>query len=117
MKLRILAVFIVILCLVALTRVASADSTVIFKNDSGRTLHIYYASASNGTTIDCGSLTYGGVFSPVSTWSYSVGPNRWGWVRFQLDTQSAGCASNNNNKFETRIAGSAESRSETVSVQ
>ncbi|HEY9401998.1 MAG TPA: hypothetical protein VIQ24_04855 [Pyrinomonadaceae bacterium] len=116
MKLRILAIFIVVLCLVLLAREASADSNVTFKNDSGRTLHIYYASASNGTTIDCGSLTYGGVFNPSATWSYSVGPNRWGWVRFQLDTQNAGCSSNNN-KFETRIAGSAESRSETVSVQ
>ena len=116
MKLRILTALIVVVCLASLARVASADSNVTFKNDSGRTLHVYYASAPNGTTIDCGGLSYGGAFSPGATWSYSVGPNRWGWVRFQLDTKNAGCSSNNN-KFETRIAGSAESRSETVSVQ
>lgn len=116
MKLRILATLIVVLCLACLARVASADSKVTFKNDSGRTLHIYYASAPNGTTIDCDGLAYGGAFRPGAAWSYSVGPNKWGWVRFQLDTQSAGCSSDNN-KFETRIAGSAESRSETVSVR
>lgn len=116
MKTRILTALIVALCLVSLSRVASADSNVTFKNDSGRTLHIYYASAPNGTAIDCGGFTYGGAFSPGASWSYSVGPGRWGWVRFQLDTESAGCSSAKN-KFETRIVGSAESRSESVSVQ
>jgi hypothetical protein len=116
LKLRIIAVLVAVLCLASAARVALADSNVTFKNDSGRTLHIYYASAPTGTTIDCSSLTYGGSFSPGAIWSYSVGPNKWGWVRFQLDTQNAGCSSNNN-KFETRIAGSAESRSETVSLQ
>jgi hypothetical protein len=115
-KLRIFAVLVVAACLASLARVAAADSNVTFKNDSGRTLHIYYASAPNGTAIDCGGFTYGGEFSPRATWSYSVGPNRWGWVRFQLDTRNAGCSSSNN-KFETRIAGSAENRSETVSVE
>jgi hypothetical protein len=100
----------------AFGRAAYADSNVTFKNDSGRTLHIYYASAPNGTTINCESLSYGGTFAPGATWSYSVGANRWGWVRFQENTQNNGCSSHNN-KSETRIAGSAESRSETVSVQ
>lgn len=116
MRGKISAALLASLCLLAFAKASLADSNVSFKNDSGRMLYIYYASAPNGTTIDCSALTYGGSFGPGGTWSYSVGANRWGWVRFQLDTQNAGCSSNNN-KFETRIAGSADSRSETVSVQ
>lgn len=115
MRLRLAILLVIALCLLMVAQVSFADSTVTFKNDSGQSLHIYYASASIGTPINCGSLSYGGVFSPGATWSYSVGPNRWGWVRFQEDTQNTGCSSHNN-KFETRIAGSADNRSETVSV-
>ena len=116
MKSRILVLALLAISCMAYGRAAHADSNITFKNDSGRTLHIYYASAPNGTTINCESLSYGGTFGPGATWSYSVGASRWGWVRFQEDTRNNGCSSNNN-KFETRIAGSAENKSETVSVQ
>lgn len=116
MKSRSLVLALLAIACMAYGRAVYADSNITFKNDSGRTLHIYYASAPNGTTINCENLSYGGTFSPGASWSYAVGANRWGWVRFQEDTQNRGCSSHNN-KFETRIAGSAESRSENVSIQ
>jgi hypothetical protein len=116
MKMNLLLAMLLLLCCLFLSRTSRADSNVTFKNDSSRTLHIYYVSAPNGTTIACESLTYGGSFSPGAAWSYSVGAEQWGWVRFQENTQGNGCFSNNN-KFETRIAGSAGNRTEIVSVQ
>ena len=116
MKTKALVRALVTMCCLAFCQVSHADSNITFRNDSGRTLYIYYASAPNGTTINCESLSYGGTLGAGATWSYSVGPNRWGWVRFQENTKNNGCSSNNN-KFETRIAGSTENKSETVSVQ
>jgi hypothetical protein len=116
MRRTILALSAVMLLFIVVTRHSFADSNMTFRNDSGRTLHLYYASAPNGATINCVNLSYGGSFAPGAMWSYSVGANRWGWVRFQEDTWNAGCSSSNN-KFETRIAGSSEGKSETISVK
>lgn len=94
---------------------AIADSSVTYENRSGRTLYIYYATAQNGVTIDCSSMSAGGAIAPGSSWSISVPGGKWGWVKFQENTETAGCGLSNN-KFESKITGYADSRSETVNI-
>jgi hypothetical protein len=93
-----------------------AGSNVTFRNDSGKTLYVYHGSARNGATLECANLTYGGSLAAGARWSYSVGADSWGWVRFLEEAHNADC-SRDAIKFETRIAGSSERKAETISVR
>lgn len=101
--------------LLTLAALAYADSTVTYVNSSGKPLYIYYATAPNNVTIDCKSLNSAGTIASGNSWSFTVPGGRWGWVRFQESTEGAGCPSHVN-KFDSKVTGYQETRSETVYI-
>jgi hypothetical protein len=88
-------------------RQSAGVDKVIFKNESGKTLHIYFVFKTIGLSNDCVELKYDGSIGPGDVRPYDVPGGSIGWFRFQEDQRDAGCASYNN-KFETWITGSSK---------
>jgi hypothetical protein len=101
--------------LLVVASAALADTNINYVNRSGRTLYVYYATAPNNVTIACSNMTYGGELQPGGSWAITVPGGKWGWAKFQLDTSTQGCGISNN-KFESKITGYNDARSETVNV-
>jgi hypothetical protein len=106
---------IMVICFIVGVANAVAATSVTYVNGSGRTLYVYHLTTPNGATQDCKAMAYDGALQAGGSWSISVPGGQMGWVKFQLDTQSGGCGLGNN-KFDSKVPGSSDSKSETVQI-
>lgn len=83
-------------------------TTVVFQNNSNKTLYAYHALGDMWTSIHCSALGLreSDPIRPGGRWSYRVLNTTWVWFRFQENTEGSGCP-DKFTRFEKNIVGTA----------